>query len=269
MTPGQRRPSLGGGCEDGPVEHPPGSTAAQRERLAMSLALASGAMDVIAFTRLGHVFASVITGNVALLGLAAGTRDGTLAVHTGVSLAGYALGAALVSRLAARPAPRLSAWPRPVSVVLGLELVALLALALLWELARGGPGGALQLLLLALGAGAMGMQSVAVVRLAIPGFSSTYMTGTLTTSVMALVQGRDRPLVRRGALALGVLLLGALVGGLLSTELEWAAPLWPLLVVASVLGLGLRLDSRPGRAPELSPGAAPGTGSGPPSSPRG
>lgn len=39
------------------------------------LTFAAGSTDLACFLRLGHVFASVMTGNLVLLGLAAGTDD--------------------------------------------------------------------------------------------------------------------------------------------------------------------------------------------------
>ncbi|MCX3064331.1 DUF1275 family protein, partial [Streptomyces beihaiensis] len=57
------------------------------------LAGASGAVDALAFTALGTVFAGVMTGNLVLLGVAAGHGAGgdTLAPLT--ALGGYAAGA--------------------------------------------------------------------------------------------------------------------------------------------------------------------------------
>jgi uncharacterized membrane protein YoaK (UPF0700 family) len=209
--------------------------ARRRDSLVGVLALATGSLDVIGFTRLGGVFTSVITGNVALLGLAAGRRDATLAIHTGVAFLGYILGAALGAGLAARPEPGQSIWPRRVSLVLLVEVLALLVFAAVWELSGQAPTGDIQLGLLALASAAMGMQSAGVARLAIPGLSSTYLTGTLTGVVAALVARTDYEQVRRGLLALAALAVGAAIGGLLVIGVAWAAPLWAIAVVGTVL----------------------------------
>ena len=58
--------------------------------LVILLAVTSGALDALGFLGLGGVFASVMTGNLVLLGLGAGTRHGTLAVHAVTAIAGYA-----------------------------------------------------------------------------------------------------------------------------------------------------------------------------------
>jgi uncharacterized membrane protein YoaK (UPF0700 family) len=76
--------------------------------LATLLAGTSGALDALGFLALGGVFASVMTGNLVLLGLGAGTRNGGLAVHAVVAIGGYSLGVAIG---AARPGARRSRTP--------------------------------------------------------------------------------------------------------------------------------------------------------------
>jgi uncharacterized membrane protein YoaK (UPF0700 family) len=69
--------------------------------IAVALTFVSGAMDVASFTRLGSVFASVMTGNIALLGLAVARASLSLASHTAVAIAGYVAGVAGGSLIAA------------------------------------------------------------------------------------------------------------------------------------------------------------------------
>jgi uncharacterized membrane protein YoaK (UPF0700 family) len=64
---------------------------AVRDGLLVLLTLTTGAVDASCFLHLGHVFSSVITGNLVLLAVAAGTHDPSLAIHSGVALAGRAL----------------------------------------------------------------------------------------------------------------------------------------------------------------------------------
>src|ERR1700749_2249280 len=86
-----------------------------RDALVVVLALTSGAVDAVTFVRLGRVFSSVITGNLALLGVAAGQREGGLAASGGLALAGYGLGV-----IAGRANVGVSAdqriWPRRTTV---------------------------------------------------------------------------------------------------------------------------------------------------------
>lgn len=58
---------------------PPGSAprkaARLRDGLVVVLALTTGSVDAVSYLRLGKVFSSVMTGNLALLGISAGQRN--------------------------------------------------------------------------------------------------------------------------------------------------------------------------------------------------
>jgi len=90
------------------------------------------ATDIMAFTRLGNVFASVMTSNIVFLGLATARHSVTLAVHAAVSFAGYTAGVWGGSRLARRPSPADAGvdgaggpWTRWVTAALALEAAVL------------------------------------------------------------------------------------------------------------------------------------------------
>lgn len=121
-----------------------------RVALVILLAVTTGAADATAFERLGHAFASVITGNLVLLGVSAARGDGQLALVA--------------------------------------DLVVLVVVAVGWELSAGRPGRTLQLLLLAGAAAAMGMQSTAVRRLG--PMSTTYLTSTFIAMFEAIAVRR-------------------------------------------------------------------------------
>jgi len=91
--PGRRvrphHPVNGGHPVSGPIQNTPDG-AGFRDGLVVMLTLSTGALDAVTFLRLGKVFSSVITGNLALLGVAAGQHDATLALNGGLALAGYA-----------------------------------------------------------------------------------------------------------------------------------------------------------------------------------
>jgi uncharacterized membrane protein YoaK (UPF0700 family) len=67
--------------------------------IAIALTFGSGAMDVASFTRLGGVFASVMTGNIVLCGLAAARGSVSLIAHTATAFAGYVAGVAGGTRI--------------------------------------------------------------------------------------------------------------------------------------------------------------------------
>jgi uncharacterized membrane protein YoaK (UPF0700 family) len=133
--------------------------ARRRDALVVVLALTAGALDAVTFLRLGHVFSSVITGNLVLLGAAAVQGQAAPALHAGLALAGYAAGALAGGAIAGTQAPGQPAWPRRVTAALGAELIMLLAFSGEWLAAGAHPAGASALVLLGLGAAAMGIQS--------------------------------------------------------------------------------------------------------------
>jgi uncharacterized membrane protein YoaK (UPF0700 family) len=212
---------------------------AVRDGLLVLLTLTTGAVDASCFLHLGNVFSSVITGNLVLLGVAAATQSASLAIHSGVALAGYSAGVLIGAPIATRRARGGETWPLSVSVTLVAEFCVLAAFSVGWELTGGRPGSTTQVLLIAALAGAMGIQSAAVRQLG--GMSTTYLTGTLTAVVTELVT-RDRgPGFARSVGVLAAIVSGAVVGGLVAEHAPaWlpAAIMTPLavVVIASITG---------------------------------
>jgi len=90
--------------------------------------LLTGCADTTGFLALGGAFPSVMTGNMVLLGLSAGTADTKLATNSGLAIASYIVGLLVGAHVAGVHAPHDSVWPRSVTRALTLELVALLGL---------------------------------------------------------------------------------------------------------------------------------------------
>jgi uncharacterized membrane protein YoaK (UPF0700 family) len=208
---------------------------ARRDALVVALALTTGGMDAIGFIAMGGVFASVMTGNLVLLGVSIGHRNGSLAAHVGVALAGYIAGVVAGVIVAGRPDPGRSTWPARVTAALLVELALFIGLTVGWELAGGHPVGDPQLLLLGVASLAMGVQSSAVRSLAAPGLSSTYMTGTLTSLVSAVVAGEGLAGQRQNLTVITAVVVGAAVGGVLVLEVPRAAPAVVLAALTSVI----------------------------------
>jgi uncharacterized membrane protein YoaK (UPF0700 family) len=203
------------------------------------LAMTSGSLDAVGFLGLGGVFASVMTGNLVLLGLGAGTRDGALAVRSALAIAAYALGVAVGARLAHVRAPTAGSTPtRRLHVAMGAEFALVLGFSIGWALARGRPTTSTQLALIATAALAMGVQG-AVVRATTGGsLSSTYLTGTLTGVVEALVTGRPWRGELAGTTILASALAGAAAAGIVLATARSVAPLVPLTALAAALIAG-------------------------------
>lgn len=211
-------------------------------RLAVGLALGTGAMDAITFTRLGNVFSSVMTGNLVLLGVSAGRRDGALAGHVAVAVAGFVLGVLVGSRIAGPPSADRAVWPVSVSAALGVELGVLGVYLAGWVASGGRPLGWSQFALLACAAAAMGIQSAAVRGIGLAALSTTYLTGTLIGLLGQLVA--PGTVQWRGAAMLAGLIVGAAGGGLLVADAAIVAPVLPISVLMVVLGVATRPSFR-------------------------
>jgi uncharacterized membrane protein YoaK (UPF0700 family) len=215
--------------------------------LLVILTLGTGAIDAATFLRLGKVFSSVITGNLALLGLAAGQRDAALATNGGLALAGYAVGVAFASILAGTPERGQPVWPRNVTAALAAELGVLVAFAALWLVSGSDRGTAARLSLLILSSAAMGMQSATVRRLG--QMSTTYLTSTLTGLITGLVT-RDLPSEwGRGVGVIVAIVAGAVLGALAATQSPSWVPAAVITPLAFVLACLLVLPARPARTP--------------------
>ncbi len=209
----------------------------------MLLALTTGATDATAFERLGHVFASVITGNLVVLGVSAVQADGHLALFAGCALAAYAAGVFLAAprRPAAAP-PRDSLWPSGTSAALLADLILLAVFAVLWEVDGSHPARLAQVVMLALCAAAMGVQSTAVRRLG--QLSTTYLTSTLTGLVESLAV-REWPRDHNRSLAILIAAVaGAAAGVALITHARRWLPAMQLLPLVIVLPASLPLIGR-------------------------
>ena len=217
--------------------------------IAVLLTFASGASDVASFTRLGDVFTSVMTGNITVFGLALARGSASLVLHTALAFAGYVAGVAagtLIGRYrtnrtsATSPAePDGERWPAHMTLTLAAELVLLTGVLVGWEVTGSRPAGWAQYVILAVAACAMGIQSAAVGQLGLGNVSTTYLTGTLTGLVSALVRPGATVGWRRPALLAG-LLAGASLAGLLVASAARAVPCLPLLGVTAATVLGAR-----------------------------
>jgi uncharacterized membrane protein YoaK (UPF0700 family) len=224
-----------------------------RDSLVVVLTLTTGAVDAVSFLALGNVFSSVVTGNLVLLGLAAGTGRPELAVHSGVAIAGYVAGVAAGAPLAARRHHATGTWPPSVTVTLAVELVIMVAFTVGWELAGIHPSGTGQLALVAVLAAAMGLQAAAVRRLG--QMSTTYLTSTLTALIAGLVTGSKPDGMARSLGVLAALIIGATIASVLLEEARAWVPLMilvplGLVIVASVAGFEwVRDHLTPSRGP--------------------
>jgi uncharacterized membrane protein YoaK (UPF0700 family) len=217
----------------------------------IALTLGTGATDVACFTRLGGVFASVMTGNIVLLGLAAARESVSLLSHTVVSLAGYVAGVIGGTWIAHGLRPKASekggVWPEHVTWALRAELVLVAGFTVGWEVSGAKPTGWAQFCLLATTAAAMGVQAAAARDMDLMEVTTTYLTGTLTALVSSLAHpGKETPnQYQRFGVLIG-LAVGACLSGLLIATAADVVPVLPLTALLTALVLADR--NRPSRS---------------------
>lgn len=205
------------------------------------LAMLSGATDAVGFLALGSAFTSVMTGNMVLVGLAAGTRDASALGLIATAIAAYVVGVAAGTRLAGQPHPDDGVWPPAVTRALGLELALLTTYAVIWWSLGSDPARGWFAPLLALCAAALGVQSSAILRFGVNGLSTTYLTGTLTSVIVRLASGQPRQTIGHPARILAALIVGAGVGAGLVDVARPAAPAFQLVLLTTTLATGIRV----------------------------
>src|SRR5437764_5444360 len=92
-----------------------------RDLLLNALTVSSGAVDAISFLALGKVFSAFMTGNIAFLGLRVAGASAPGAVAIVVSIAAFAVGVYLSTRIV-KPSEGSGMWPGRVTSALGVSL---------------------------------------------------------------------------------------------------------------------------------------------------
>jgi uncharacterized membrane protein YoaK (UPF0700 family) len=212
-----------------------GITPRARDRLVVLLALLTGATDATGFIALGGAFTSVMTGNMVLVGVSAGTGHGAALGLIITAIGGFVAGVAAGARVAGRPQPGDELWPRAVTRALAIELVLLSGYAVIWWSLGSSPAGGWLAPLLGLNAAALGLQSSAINRFGTSGLSTTYMTGTLTTMISRIATRQPLHTVALSARIVAGMIAGAAAGAGLVTYARPVAPALQLGLLVAVL----------------------------------
>jgi uncharacterized membrane protein YoaK (UPF0700 family) len=206
---------------------------ALRDLLLVCLTFSSGAVDAIAFLGLGKVFTAFQTGNLVFLGIGAAGAGGPDALRVLCALCGFAAGV-FASTLIVRPSKGSALWPGRVTLALGAGLAAQTAFLALWAATSGRPGAASGDVLAGVSALAMGLQSGAVLSLAVTGVFTTAATATVMFLMRDAAEGtRGEPARFAGVLV--ALCAGAGAGALLLVHARAYAPVVPLATTALVI----------------------------------
>jgi uncharacterized membrane protein YoaK (UPF0700 family) len=123
-----------------------------------------------------------------------------------------------------------------------VELVALIGFLVCWELTLADRPHGTRLSLLMVLAFALGVQSSAIQRFGVPGLSSTYLTGTLTTLIGGVAARRPARSLLPSVRVLLSLMCGALVGALVARHVPWGSPILLVVPLAAVMALSRLLD---------------------------
>lgn len=217
----------------------------RRDSVALILAALSGGLDAMGIVVLGGAFTSVMTGNLVLSGVAVAGGNGRLLGRVAAAIGAYTLGCWGGARLSGRAnTPEREVWPASVSRTLLVEFALLAAFAVGWWSSGSHPSAGVAVALLASNAAALGLQGAAVLRFGVPGLSTTYLTGTLTTLVVRLAHRQPLGEVQLNALLIAALLAGGVGGAALAFYARWAVPVLPLALLAIAVLAGRRLHQR-------------------------
>ncbi|MGA8663545.1 MAG: YoaK family protein [Thermoplasmata archaeon] len=201
----------------------------------------------MSFLGLGQIFTANMTGNVVFLALAVGERSLPTALHSVVALIVFSLGAIGAGLLLVKPRPA-GTWPQRVTWLLWGELACVASFALLWASADGSPGVGLLYLLIGLSSFGMGLQNAAARHLAVPGLTTTVVTGALTGFMVDLpALGISGPNQRRAGWAVVALFAGAAVGASLMVYARVFAPIVTVVTVAAIAAIAYRSFPAPTR----------------------
>jgi uncharacterized membrane protein YoaK (UPF0700 family) len=241
-----------------------------RDATILLLAIAGAGVDAAMILGFG-VLTAAQSGNTVLLAVSLAESRFASGLNSGISVLGYVIGAAagelvIVGHRDSEP------WPSAVRRALLAELVPLGCLLVGWHLAGSHPPQRTTVALIAVAAFAMGIQSVAVLRVH-AGPTTTYVTGTLTTFTTEMVRWlrfvRSAPaasptrenrrsgsrLSRSGPWMYGatwiVYLVAAVVAGLVFTRAQEMALLLPIVAILAVIATDARrpVNGRGGAAP--------------------
>jgi len=146
-------------------------------RALLALTFSTGLVDAVSYLGLGRVFTANMTGNIVLLGFGIAGSGGLPVVAPLVSLGAFLVGSAIGGILATAIADR---HAQHVARTLAIEIVLLLAAAVVAAAADVRPSTFAGDAVIAMLALAMGVRNATVRRIAVPDLTTTVLTMTLT-----------------------------------------------------------------------------------------
>src|SRR5260370_1956607 len=160
------------------------------------LTLNAGWTDMLAYFFLGHIFASILTGNFVFIGLGLAQGNSGLLIRALaavlVSFVGVTLGSFCLQQAPQRQTEQ--TWHTTLVRTLLIEWLLFLAFAIIWPLTSNlSQQGGVQILLLCLAALGTGIQRALIQSFNIPGVVANALTGTALALGHGLAQALGHP----------------------------------------------------------------------------
>lgn len=209
------------------------------------LSFGSGAADAFAFLALGGIFTANMTGNLILSGMFSRPEFGMTLLGSVVAIVVFAAFLYAGFRLtpenrsaSGRPSQASTTWMRLLVGSIVLQSAVVVAWAAGWAAPPIG-----QVVVVAVSSAALALQTVAARRLSDrSGVTTTYVTGTLTSTMQALAERTSSGQIVR-IVSILALPLGAIAETALLASAKSTGPALPLCV-AVVAALALSAASR-------------------------
>ncbi|WP_243064470.1 YoaK family protein [Humibacter sp. RRB41] len=204
------------------------------------LTFGTGLVDATSIIGLGRVFVANMTGNIVFIGFALARVPGYSLWGSLVALAGFLVGASIGGVAITRFSTHRGKLLRNALVVQLALFAAVLAISISGEapLHLGH-----QLLILTLGAIALGIQNAVVRHLAVPDMTTTVLTMTLT-GIASDLRKRDLTTATRRLIAVLAMLIGAVIGAILVVNLGVSAGIAAVTIVLAAALVGATFAAR-------------------------
>lgn len=204
------------------------------------LTFGTGLVDAISILGLGRVFIANMTGNVVFIGFALAEAPGFSLWGSLVALVGFLVGASVGGSAIRRFGAHRGKLLRNALII----QLALFVVALLFSFGEGNSLPlARQLLIVAVGAVALGIQNAVVRQIAVPDMTTTVLTMTLT-GIGSDLRKRDFVTVTRRLIAVFSMLIGAGVGALIVLNLGISAGIGAVILMLLIALTGAALAAR-------------------------
>jgi len=201
------------------------------------LTIVTGLVDAVSILSLGRVFVANMTGNVVFVAFALAGAPGFSLAASLSALAGFLVGAGLGGRILGRTKHRGELLRNTVIVELAMLVIALVLLAV------ASPTTPIRVTVAFVLAIAMGAQNASARSLAVPDFTTTVLTMTLT-GIAADIRKASYAVAVRRTVAVLAMFVGGLVGALLVLHVNAATTIAVAAALMAIVAIGATVTSR-------------------------